>query len=361
MNALRDPHPDDRTIRWLRGADPLGTDTTSGWAHGVQGTEILERIVAADPSVPAAKGASRRGNRRPVLLLAAALLVVGAGVAGAGALLGRPAPVAVRRDLADIDQGMPADLRLDPDIRDARLVATTDGARLYAAALPDGGVCTEIVDLDGRPSGAVCATAAELATMPISVTVPFVDPITLASPIVVGGRVNTPGATTLEARYGDGARREVTLRAGSYYVFVVPIDELASAHRGGLELVALAAGGTQIASADVPATDFSDVQARDAREPIFVSTISTHRDYTLVLGIEGSVNVAGAQTLELRYPDGTTVDVPLGTGGDYRYRIPVTRRGDLATEAGTLIARDAGGDVLASRPVASLAYWRGHA
>jgi hypothetical protein len=224
----------------------------------------------------------------------------------------------------------------------------------------DGGVCTEIVDLAGRPSGVVCATAAELGALPISVTVPFVDPITLASPIVVGGRVNVPGAASLEAVYGDGARWTVTLEAGGYYVLVVPTDELPSAHRRGFELVASAPDGTQVATADVPATDFADPEARDATEPIFVSTISTHRDYTLVLGIEGSVNVPGARTLELRYPEGTTVDVPLNAHGGYRFRLPASRRGDLAAAPGTLITRDADGAVLARRPVASVAYWRGH-
>lgn len=359
MNALRDPHPDDRAIRWLRGSDPLGADTTSGWARGPEGVEVLEGIVSSDPSVSADPLTPRRRHVRP-LILAAALLVLGAGVAGAGALLGRPAPEAVRHDLAGVDQGMPPDLRLDPDVRDARLVATADGAQLYAATLADGGVCTEIVDLDGRPSGAVCATAAELGTMPISVTVPFVDPITLASPIVVGGRVNATGATSLEAVYGDGARRTVTLEAGGYYLFVVPTDVLASAHRRGLELVASAPDGAQVATADVPATDFADPEASDAREPIFVSTISTHRDYTLVLGIEGSVNVPGARTLELRYPDGSTADVPLDADGDYRFRLPAARRDDLASAPGTLIAHDADGDVIARRSVASVAYWRGH-
>jgi len=153
----------------------------------------------------------------------------------------------------------------------------------------------------------------------------------------------------------------VTLEAGGYYVFVVPSVELASAHRRGFELVASAPDGSKVATADVPATDFADPEARDAKEPIFVSTISTHRDYTLVLGIEGSVNVPGARTLELRYPDGTTVDVPLDADGSYRFRLPEARRGDLATAPGTLIARDAGGDVLARRPVASVAYWHGHA
>ncbi|MEO8477560.1 MAG: hypothetical protein ABI572_11005 [Actinomycetota bacterium] len=357
MTPFSERRPDDATIQWLGHADPLEVGTASGWARSPEAAAVIRKILEAEGPPVESVTAPRARRARP-LMLAAALLIVGAGVAGAGALLGRPAPEGVRHDLAGVDQGMPADLRFDPDTRNARLVASADGAQLYAAALAVGGACTEIVDLDGRPAGAVCARQSELDAMPISVTVPFVDPITFDSPIVVGGRVNAPGATSLESVYEDGVRQALTLEAGGYYVFAVPADHLTSAHRHGFALVAWGADGTQLATANVPATDFADPEVRDAKEPIFVSTISTHRDYTLVLGIEGSVNVSGARSLDLKYPDETVVHVPLDADGNYRYLLPGARRDDLAMTPGFLIARDAAGNELARRPVASVAYWR---
>jgi hypothetical protein len=95
----------------------------------------------------------------------------------------------------------------------------------------------------------------------------------------------------------------------------------------------------------------------DRQMPIFVSTISTHEDFTKVLGIEGSVNLDGARRLELRYPDGTTVRIPIRSDGTYHYDLPVGRVDDLASTPGELIAYDVHGDVLARTPVASVAYW----
>ena len=63
-----------------------------------------------------------------MLLLAAALVLAAAAGAAAGEILGRPAPATVRRDIANVDQGMPADLRLNPDVQDARLAAVADEA-----------------------------------------------------------------------------------------------------------------------------------------------------------------------------------------------------------------------------------------
>jgi hypothetical protein len=77
-----------------------------------------------------------------------------------------------------------------------------------------------------------------------------------------------------------------------------------------------------------------------------------------VLGVEGSVNVAGAATLELRYPDGYTAEIPMTAGGRYRYDLPVQRRDDLFDVPGQLIARDARGRELATAPIAAVAYWR---
>ena len=291
------------------------------------------------------------------LVVAATLLVLASGAAGARLLLGGPAPSAVKDDLNAVDQGMPADLRLNPDARNARLVASADGAQLYAADLTGGGYCAEIVTPDARAAGAVCTPAQALSLQPIGVTVPFVDPITIYSSFVVGGRVNVSGVVSLDAVFRDGTREPVTLGEDGFYVFAVSTARLPDAHRHGLSLVASDEAGLAIASADVPATDFNDPQAQDARERIFVSTISTHSDFTKVIGIEGSVNVPGAATLELHYPDGTVFDVPLEGNGDYHYDLPTARQDDLFEQPGRLVARDAQGNEIATASVAAVAFW----
>src|SRR5439155_15354773 len=149
-----------------------------------------------------------------------------------------------------------------------------------------------------------------------------VDPLTVRSPFVVGGRVNEAGATSLEVVFADGTSEPVTLGDGGFFVFAVSNEHLADAHRHGLSLVATDAAGAEIARTRVPPTDVTSPEDHDANQPIFVSTISTQRDFTKVLGVEGHVNVGGAVSLELRYPDGTVADVPLEADGSYRYDLP---------------------------------------
>ncbi len=349
----------DPVIGWVRRSDPLGSTPPPDWSHTDEALRMLRRISAGEDATrtPAIFLPARRRITRP-LIVAAALLVIGASAAGAKLLLGGPAPDVVKRDIGAVDQGMPADLRLDPDVANARLVAQADGARLYAADLTGGGYCAEIVTPDARPAGAVCTPAGELASQPIGVTVPFVDPVTIHSRFVVGGRVNAAGATSLEAVFLDGTTQPVTLGEGGFFVFAVSDGRLADAHRHGLSLVAAGAGGTEIATAQVPATDFTSPEAHDANQPIFVSTISTQNDFTKVLGIEGHVNVAGVVSLELRYPDGAVVDVPIDADGRYHYDLPTARQDDLFARPGQLVALDAQGRELAAQPIAAVAFWR---
>jgi hypothetical protein len=150
----------------------------------------------------------------------------------------------------------------------------------------------------------------------------------------------------------------LTLGDDGFFVFAVATDQLAEAHQLGVKLVATDVAGTEIASVDIPPTDFSNPAKQDARQPIFVSTISTQNDLTKVLGVEGSVNIPGAVSLELRYPDGTTVNIPLSGDGHYLYNVPEQRTGDLFDTPGWLIARDGSGIELARTPVAAVAYWR---
>src|SRR5512132_3659151 len=82
----------------------------------------------------------RRLARVAVVACATSLVVVGAGFAA-------------------VDRGLPADLRLNPDVEHASAVAATATATLYAASLQGGGSCTEIVTAGDRGRGARCTTA----------------------------------------------------------------------------------------------------------------------------------------------------------------------------------------------------------
>lgn len=348
-----------RIVAWIGEEDPLDRRSVAGWSRSPDADRVLERIL--DAFVEFGPEPRSRSARRPTRLavVLVATLVVGAGAAAAsGVLFGGPAPEAVKNDLANTDQGMPPDLRENPDVRNAHLAAETDGAQLYAAALADGGYCLEIVTQESGPRGAVCTPSSTAAGEPIEITVPFVDPITLDSPIVVGGRVNAGAVTSLTATFADGSSQAVPLGDDGYFIFRVAPEHLRSTHLDGATLSAADASGQQIATGSVPPSDFTDPRDADRRQPIFVSTISTHDDFTKVLGVEGRVNLSGAATLELRYPDGTTVAVALDHEGRYHYDVPTARRGDLFDEPGWLIARDPSGNEIARARVAAVAYWR---
>jgi hypothetical protein len=351
----------DAFISWIGTSDPIRGSSVRGWSEGEEAVAMVRSIVAGDrssrPGIPE-HAVFRRRRRRPVIL-AFAVLIVGGSAAGADLLLGGPAPTDVKQDLADVDRGIPADLRYDPDVEGAHLVAQVSGAELYVATLTDGGYCTEIVTLGIGPAGAVCTPGATLEAQPIGVSIPFVEPLTEASPIVVGGRVNALGAEALRVEFEDGSLQIIPLGTDGFFVFAVTADHLEQAHRHGMTIVAADADGLQVATAHVPPTDFSDPVEQDAKQPIFVSTISVQNDLTQVLGIEGSVNVEDAASLEIRYPDGTIVDIDLSADGHYRYDLPAFRTGDLYPEPGTLVARDAAGEELAGVRVAAVAYWRG--
>ncbi|MEP6758167.1 MAG: hypothetical protein ABJB55_03130 [Actinomycetota bacterium] len=349
----------DRTrelMTMVRDADPASPQDRTNWATSTQAEAVLRMILASEVSVVDHEPKEYRTMR--VVLVAVAIVLAAAAGAAAGEILGTPAPATVQQDFTNVDVGMPADLRLNPDVRDARLAAVTEGAALYFATLSDGGYCLEIVtDADGA-RGAVCTPGAAVGSLSIEITAPFTDPITATSPIVVGGRVNV-AASSLEARFADGVTGAIPLGAESFYVFSVPNDELAGAHTNGLELIARDATGAVTGSSRVPPSETRRPEATDRLMPIFVSTISTHEDFTKVLGVEGRVNVGHAVRLELRYPDATTVRIAIDGQGRYRYLLPSGRQDDLAELPGTLTAYDAEGQQVATAPVASVAYWHG--
>jgi hypothetical protein len=300
----------------------------------------------------------RRGRRVRVGAIASAALLVLTGAAlGISILLGWPAPEHVKRELAAVDQGMPEDLRLNPDVEHAVAVAATDTATLYAATLRGGGSCSEIVTADDRGRGATCTTSSQYVSRPIDITLPFDEGETPEKPVVVGGRINESGATSLSINYADGSSDEIELGDDHYYLFDVPAARLASVREDGFELVARNNDGTVVARGVVPGS-WDDPAKPDQEAPIYVNTHSDSSDFTKVYGLDGYVGAEGATTLRLRYGDGTTISIPIRDDRSYEYTVPADRVDDFMKPR-TLEALDAGENVVASTAVAAVAYWHG--
>ena len=160
----------------------------------------------------------RRRTRRAVGL-GLALAVVGTGGAvAARALLGDPAPPAVQASLAAVDEGMPADLRLQPDVANARSVARDGDVVLYAADLPDGGTCTELA-IAGRPAGAICVRGS--ASPPIEASIPG-TPEETTTPVVVGGRATSPRTVSSRCSPASSASPSCSSRAATSWRHSTP-------------------------------------------------------------------------------------------------------------------------------------------
>ena len=157
------------------------------------------------------------------------------------------------------------------------------------------------------------------------------------TPVVVGGRLASKDATTLDVRYPDGSAEQVHMGDDRFFLFDVPAGQLTSVHAGGLTLVALDQTGAVVARQQLPA-DWDDPAVSDEQAPIYVSTRSDESDLTKVYGLEGHVGAAGAATLELDYGDGATVAIPLQQDGGYEYTVPPQRVGDFMTPR-TLVVR----------------------
>ena len=300
----------------------------------------------------------RRSRRlRAAAIAVSALLVLTGAAFGISVLLGWPAPEHVKRELAAVDRGMPEDLRLNPDVEHAVAVAATDTATLYAATLRGGGSCSEIVTADDRGRGATCTTSAQYVARPIDITLPFDEGETPETPVVVGGRINATGATSLEIAYADGSSDEIELGEDRYYLFEVPAARLASVREDGFELVARDGEGAVVARGAVPGT-WDDPAKPDQEAPIYVNTHSDSSDFTKVYGLDGYVGAEGATTLLLHYGDGTTVSIPIRDDRSYEYTVPADRVDDFM-QPRTLDALDADGRAVASTTVAAVAYWHG--
>lgn len=312
-------------------------------------------LLAAYSGLLQRKRRRRRHVRTVAIAFAALLALAGAGL-GTAALLGWPAPEHVKREIAAIDRGLPADLRLNPDVEHARAVASTGDSTLYAALLRDGGSCSEIVTAGERGRGATCTTGAELASRPLDITLPFDEGAAANAPVVLGGRVNAEAGANLEIRYADGSGDEAPLGDDRYFLFDVPAAKRATVRAAGVELVARDRDGAVVGRATVPA-DWDDPAVPDEQAQLYVSTRSDESDFTKVYGLEGHAGAAGATTLELDYGDGTHAAIPLKPDGSYEFTLPPDRVGDFM-QPRTLVARAADGREVASVTVAAVAYWR---
>ena len=340
----------DALLERVRQADPVSGNDVESWTGSEHARSVLDGLVGSNVM-------SFRPSRKRALWVGGAAVVAGAlaTTAAASGMLGEPAPEPIRASLAAVDQGLPEDLRLNPDVERAMAVATTPSGVLYAADLTSGGYCYEVATDGDRPRGAVCVEGSRLGERAIEITAPI--PADDAAPLLVGGRINDSRIEQIVVRYPSGVSEAVTLGLSGYWLFEVPDGARDGALNDGLEIVGLDGTGQDVADVAVPPLrdEDPDGTAHDSLQPIFVSTISDADDLTLVLGVEGSVNVAGATTLELQYPDGTTTSIDLAGDGSYRIDLPVERHGSFSNAWGHLVARDVNGAVLADAPFSSVA------
>ena len=124
----------------------------------------------------------RRRRRRLVALAVTALASISGLALAATAFVGSPAPPEVKRDIAAVDAGMPDALRLDPVVRDARSVASTEESTLWVADLADGGHCLELTT-------ALYPTCARPAARPASSSAAGPFPRRSRIPITPGHRI----------------------------------------------------------------------------------------------------------------------------------------------------------------------------
>lgn len=324
----------------------------SSYAQG----SSLEHL-RASLRIAAARRTERRGRlvRRVKLVTVAAatvLALAGAAVA-ADRMFGEPAPDAVKRDIAAVDNGLPPSIHLDPHASEAIAVAKTDSAVLYSATLDDGGYCMELV-IDGKQNAATCVTAAQLPSLPLPVSISTADPGTTTGPVTVGGRVNVGTPDHLEVTIGHDTR-VVDIGDDGFFAFDLSTGEISAARAGGLVVRAVDAQGDEIANNDLGAVF---AESPPPTQPLEFTYRSAQSDLSLLRGIDGRVNDATITTVTLVYPDGHRQDVPLD-GGEFHVRIPDGRQGDFADSAGSLVGATSDGRVVVRMPVASVSFYAG--
>ena len=343
----------DAVLETVRGADPISDVDVREWSTSDDAQRVLAVITGSNVV------ALRSSRRRRTLWVAAAVVGTSAlaTAAAASGILGGPAPEPIRDDLAAVDAGLPEDLRANPDVENAMAVASTAGAVLYAADVKDGGYCYEIATEGAQSRGAVCVTASRLGDRSIEITAPI--PPDDAAPLLVGGRINDGRVERIVARYPNGTSVDVELGLSGYWLLEVDDGARDVALATGLEIIGVGGDGQEVSTDAVPPLrDDDPAGALDKAQPIFVSTISSEHDLTLVLGVEGSVNIAEAATLELQYPDGTSTPITLAADRSYQFMLAPERHSDFAQAWGQLVARDADGATVATTSFSSVANLR---
>jgi hypothetical protein len=340
----------DSVMERVRRLDPIREVDLRQWSSSPEARRVLDFVVGSS-------FVDRPRRHRGRWLAGGALVMTGAlaTAAAASGVLGGPAPDSIRAHLSALDEGLPADLRVNPDVEHAMAVASTDAGVMFAADLKDGGYCIEIATAGDTPRGAACVTAPQLGDRPIEVTAPI--PSGPDAALLVGGRINDEQVERVVIRYPNGSSDDVVFGLEGYWLVQIPESLRDIALTDGVQVVGVAADGKDVSTLAVPPLrdEDPDGAAVDRAQPVFVSTISTGDDLTLVLGVEGSVNVAGATSLALEYPDGSTAEIDLTPDGSYRFMLPPGRQDDFASAWGQLIARDSTGQVVANASFSSVA------
>jgi hypothetical protein len=300
----------------------------------------------------------RRRKLRLLGLVCAGFLALSGLALAATAFVGSPAPPSVRSDLAAVDTGMPPALRMNPDVRNARSVATTGASTLWLADLAGGGRCLELTTTyfpDVRAPG--CATGAELDGTPIGMTLPNDGAAGPDAPVVIAGHVGPADAASLSLRLSDGRSVPIPFGGLRFYVVDLTGPDAADVRAHGVTLVAEDAAGREVARGTAPPDWDAGAAEVERRTTVDVTTRSDDRDFTQVLGIDGVVRDPMPASLALVYASGHEVDIALAPDGSFHYDVPADRQGDFMTPR-HLVGRDAQGRVVLDRTVAAVAFWR---
>jgi hypothetical protein len=300
----------------------------------------------------------RRRNARMLGLTAVALVCLSGLALAAATYVGSPAPESVQSDIAAVDAGMPAGLRLDPDVHNARSVAGTGASTLWVADLADGGRCLELTTTyypNVRAPG--CSTGTALDLSPIAATLPNDETADPSAPVVIAGHVEPASAAALSLELSDGRSIPVPFGTQRFYVIDLTGADAADVRAHGVALVAANRAGAEVARVTVPPdwdASAADVEAATTSD---LTTRSDSSDFTKVLGIDGVLLDPKPASLALVYDADTTVNIALGADGSFHYDVPQNRQGDFMTPR-RLIGRDAQGRIVVDRQVAAVAFWR---
>jgi hypothetical protein len=322
--------------------------------------ELRTALVAGFDHLLSHRARRRRRLRALGIVCGAALLVSGLALA-ATTFIGSPAPTAVKSDLVAVDAGMPAALRMNPDVRTARSVASTGASTLWLADLAGGGRCLELTTTyypDVRAPG--CETGARVGAGEITATLPNDDRAGPAAPVVIAGQVRPVSAASLSLVVSGGRAIPVAFGAGRFYVADITGSDAADIREHGVVLVARDPAGAEVARVRVPPDWDAGAAEVERATTVDVTTRSDESDFTKVLGIDGFFRDPKPASLELVYDAGHAVAVPLAPDGSFHYDVAPDRQGDFMTPR-HLIGRDADGRVVVDRAVAAVAYWRSEA